>query len=124
MNKKKRLFIIKKVIDEGLFPSIDSFIEGCILDELMYAGFKPNLVEEFNKILDEYSFDGYHLSQHIIKYVEYYCKNPEVAAMQHVELNDCVSYFGEYYDGVPTIKYRKKDRYAIEPIVYKNKEQE
>lgn len=122
MNKEKRLSIIKSVVNKGLFPSIDSFIEGCILDELMYAGLKTDLVKEFNKVLNEYSFGDYHPSQYITKYIEHYCKNPEIAAMQHVELNDCVSYFGEYYDGVPTIKYRKKGRYAIEPIVGKEQE--
>lgn len=122
MNKEKRLSIIKAVVDKGLFQSIDSFIEGCILDELMYAGLKTDLVKEFNKVLNEYSLDGYHPSQRITEYVKHYCKNPDIVAMQHVELNDCVSYFGEYYDGVPTIEYRKKGRYAIEPI--EDKEQE
>ena len=116
MNKTKRASIIKATVDNGLFPSADIFIEGCIFNEIMYAGLKGNLVEEFNKILNEYSFDGYQPSKRIIALMEHFCKHPEIAAMQHVELNDCVSYFGEYYDGVPTIKYRKKDRFKIEPI--------
>ena len=122
MNKLDRMFIIKTVIDKGLFPSIDAFVEGCILDEFMYAGRKNNVADEFNKVLKEYSFDFYQPSKRIVSYMEHYSKNPDTAAMQHVELNDCVSYFGEYYDGEPTIKYRKKGRYEIKPIVYKEQE--
>ena len=34
------------------------------------------------------------------------------------ELNDYVSYIGEYYDGTPTSKYRKAGRFKIEPIKF------
>ena len=116
MNRTDRLQIIKKVVELHLFPSREVFIEGCILDELMYAGLKTDVEKEFIKVLQTYSFDWYMPSNRIKKYISHYSANPMLASMQHFELNDFVSYFGEYYDGTPTILYRKEGRYEITPI--------
>ena len=87
----------------------------------MYAGLKAwanklDINEEFIKVLQAYSFEGYQPSEQVLGYIRHYSMCPQLAAMQHVDLNDCVSYIGEYYDGTPTSKYRQKERYEIEPI--------
>lgn len=120
MNKKERRAIIKEVVARNIFASEKEFIEGCILDELMYAGLKGlitnNLSAEYIKVIATYEYEDYQPSDRILNYIKYYSNKPEVAAMQHVDLNDCVSYIGEYYDGTPTSRYRKKERFVIEPI--------
>ena len=80
----------------------------------MYASVKAlkehlNVQEEFNKVLEAYSFDGYTPTTNVLNYIKHYSLFPEVAAMQHVDLNDNVSHIGEYYDGTPTSKYRKRE---------------
>ncbi len=95
---------------------MNDFIECCILDELMFAGRKGNVKQEFEKVMQAYSFEGYKPSQRILNYISHYTANPEVAGMQHVEINEGVSYFGEYYDGTPTSLFRKKGRFEITPI--------
>jgi hypothetical protein len=84
----------------------------------MYAGVKAlkehlNVQEEFNKVLEAYSFDGYTPSTNVLNYIKHYSLFPEVAAMQHVDLNDNVSHIGEYYDS-PNFKIQKKGRYKIQ----------
>lgn len=116
MNKSDRLKIIKRTVELHHFPSVESFIEDCIIDELMYAGLKTDVISVFNKVLQAYSFDDYIPSQRIVAYISHYSAHPKLAAMQHVEINDHVSYIGEYYDGVPTNIVREKGRFEIVPI--------
>lgn len=123
MTKEDRLYIITKV--SGLqFPSIielTEIIDLFVLDELKYAGIKArgqqlDIRKEFAKVLETYDFDGYTPSQIVSNYIKNYSANPILASMQHYDLNDYVSYIGEYYDAEPTSKYRKPGRYEIEPI--------
>lgn len=121
MTKEQRYQIIQKIIELEGFCSINSMIDSIIMDELMYAGvrakkYETNVEEEFYKVLETYNFEGYTPSSSILNYIKHYSLYPEVAAMQHVDLNDMVSYIGEYYDGTPTAMYRKKGRYEVEPI--------
>ncbi len=116
MTRSERLKIINKVVELKIFPSINDFIECCILDELMFAGLKHNVKQEFEKVIQTYTFEGYNPSQRILNYISHYTANPELAALQHYDLNDCISYIGEYYDGTPTHLLRKKGRFEITPI--------
>lgn len=123
MTKKDRFAIIAKYSGkEHPKPSdISHIIDFFVLDELKYAGRKAwfkklNTLDEFNKVLEAYSFDGYSPSPGVINYIKHYSLNPQTAAMQHIDLNDNVSYIGEYYDGTSTTEYRKKGRYKIDPI--------
>ena len=123
MTKENRWAIIKKWsgTEHATVIQLQSFIDECVKDELMYAGLKAwtnkiDIGEEFEKVLQAYSFKGYSPSMNVLNYIKHYSVNPEIAAMQHVDLNDCVSYIGEYYDGTPTSRYRKKGRFVIEPI--------
>ena len=121
MEKLKRYKIILKVAELESASDISKLIEGFIIDELRYAGLKARgdkdtLSKEIRCVLEAYSFDNYGLSSRIKNYIDYALANPFVATMQHYDLNDLVSYLGEYYDGTPTAKYRKKERYKIEPI--------
>jgi len=123
MTKEDRWAIIAKwsEVENPSINDVKHFIDECVRDELMYAGLKAwygklDTREEFEKVLQAYSFDGYEPSQNICNYIQHYSLYPELAAMQHVDLNDCVSYIGEYYDGTPTSKYRKEGRYKVEPI--------
>jgi len=125
MTKENRWGIIEKrsEIEHPTVEQLHSFIDGCIIDELMFAGLKAwnnriDIGDEFEKVLQAYSFEGYEPSIRILNYIKHYSMFPEVAAMQHVELNDYVSYIGEYYDGTPTSKYRKAGRFKIEPIKF------
>ena len=125
MTKEDRRAIIEKwsKIENLSILQVHSFIDNCITDELMYAGLKAwsnkiDIGDEFEKVLQAYSFEGYEPSIRILNYIKHYSMFPEVAAMQHVELNDYVSYIGEYYDGTPTSKYRKAGRFKIEPIKF------
>lgn len=104
MDKKQRLEIIKKVAQ--YYPK-SSIIDSFIIDELKYAGKKAlqnnlNLEEEYNKVLETYTFDGYVPSEKVNAYVKHYILNPTIAGMQHTELKRFVSYIGEYYDGTVT----------------------
>ena len=121
MTKEQRFQIIQKITELEGFRSINSIINSIVRDELMYAGIRAkkygtNVEEEFHKVLDTYNFDGYEPSASILSYIKHFSMYPELAAMQHVDLNDSVSYIGEYYDGTPTAMYRKKGRYEVEPI--------
>ena len=123
MTKEDRRAIIEKwsKIENLSILQVHSFIDNCITDELMYAGLKAwsnkiDIGDEFEKVLQAYSFEGYEPSTRVLNYIKHYSMFPEVAAMQHVDLNDCVSHIGEYYDGTPTSKYRKEGRFKIEPI--------
>lgn len=123
MTKEDRFAIIAKYSgkEHPKSSDINRIIDFFILDELKYAGRKAwfkklNTLDEFNKVLEAYSFDGYNPSPCVINYIKHYSLNPQTAAMQHTDLNDNISYIGEYYDGTPTTEYRKKDRYKIEPI--------
>ena len=123
MTKEDRFRIIAKASGKVSPSPIDITydIDFFVLDELKYAGLKAwgqqlDVNEEFNKVLEAYNFDGYSPSQNVLNYIRHYSLYPELAAMQHCDLNDNVSYIGEYYDGTPTAKYRKAGRYEIEPI--------
>ena len=123
MTKEDRRAIIEKwsKIENLSILQVHSFIDNCITDELIYAGLKAcsnkiDIGDEFEKVLQAYSFEGYEPSTRVLNYIKHYSMFPEVAAMQHVDLNDCVSHIGEYYDGTPTSKYRKEGRFKIEPI--------
>lgn len=128
MTKEQRLYIIREVCKlygntASLFQMVDYFV----LEELQYATIKVRrenlpIQQEFKKIIELYTFDGYMPSKRVLSFYKQACNDIVVASMGHVELNDCVSYIGEYYDGEPTIKYRKKGRYEIKPIVCKEQE--
>ena len=120
MDKETRHKLLELIAKE-LSISFQEATNAVLRDELMYVGLKAaieglDIKAEFSKVLDIYNFEGFTPSNLAIKYIEHFSMNPKVAAMQHVDLNDYVSYIGEYYDGTPTIKYRKEDRYKVEPI--------
>ena len=129
MTKEDRLYIIKKY-KELITPEapLEDIISCFIFDELRYLPIKClqehlNVADEIEKVIQLYAFDGYSLSPYLKSWIRHCIQQPELAAMGlHVELNDCVSYFGEYYDGTPTSEYRKKGRYKIEPICVKEQE--
>ena len=121
MTKEDRLYIITKVsgLPNPSMIKLANTIDSFILDELQYAGLKASFCDvskEFSKVLAAYDFDGYSPSLRIKNYIKHYSANPQIASMQHYEINDSVSYIGEYYDGEPTCKYRKPGRYEIQPI--------
>ena len=123
MNKEERFAIIVKVSGKANpSPSeISGLIDAFIKDELMYAGLKAwyrqlDVKEEFKRVLEAYDFEGYSISTNIKNYIRHYSAEPMLAAMQHCDLNDCVSYIGEYYDGTPTHLFRNKSRFEIDPI--------
>lgn len=123
MTKEDRWAIIEKWsgIEHPTVKQVQCFIDRCVTDELMYAGLKAwanklDINEEFNKVLRAHSFEGYQPSNQVLGYIRHYSMCSQLAAMQHVDLNGCAFYIGEYYDGTPTSKYRKKGRYEIEPI--------
>lgn len=122
MEKTNRYKVILKVAELKSNSNISDLIEDFIFDELRYAGLKAKgdrnvLSREIRHVLEAYDFDNYILSSRIKNYIEHLCANPFIASMQHYDLNDYVSYVGEYYDGTPTAEYRRKGRYFIEPIV-------
>ena len=120
MTKEDRFRIIAKASGKVSPSPIDITydIDFFVLDELKYAGLKAwsqqlDVNEEFNKVLEAYNFDGYSPSQNVLNYIRHYSLYPELAAMQHCDLNDNVSYIGEYYDKVlgSLENINKKDQY-------------
>lgn len=115
MNKEQRWEIICKVSAKAApaIAEISNLIDNIVLDELKYAGFKAykdgaDTGKEFQKVLDTYSFEGYAPCKRVLNYISHYSMYPELAAMQHVELNEAVSVIGEYYDGTPTSVFSRK----------------
>lgn len=106
MNKETRLSIIKRVLDNGVFPALtlNDLIEVFIIDELKYAGSKArrekvSVNEEYKKVIDAYSFDDYKISERVRNYMTHYSTNTLLASMQH--FGNYVRYIGEYYDKTP-----------------------
>lgn len=122
MTKEDRLYIIKKYkeLREPDAP-LETIISRFIYDELKYVPIKClterlNVADEIEKVIQIYAFDRDSLPVYITSWIRCCIQHPELAAMGHVDLNDYVSYIGEYYDGTPTSKYRREGRYKIEPI--------
>ena len=124
MTKEQRLIIADKYAE--LFPDLgrEHLLSGALIDELNYVHLKcaryPELdyVEEFQKVMDAYTFDGILIPESIIKYKDNILRlgKPKWFHVNHYDLNDSVSYIGEYYDGTPTVECRKKGRYPIKSL--------
>ena len=114
MNKEQRWEIICKGSAKAAHKNaVSDLIDEIVIDELKYAGLKAyrdklDTSIEFQKVLDTYSFEGYSPCRRVLNYINHYSMYPELAAMQHVELNESVSLIGEYYDGTPTSRYSRK----------------
>lgn len=125
MTKKQLLIIADKYAE--LYPALgrEHLLSGALMDELNYVHLKciqhPEIVPsvEFQKVVDYYTIDGITIPESIIKYKDILLqlKKPQWYNVNHYELNDSVSYIGEYYDGTPTSKYRKRGRFRIDPII-------
>ena len=120
MTKEQRLAIIQNY-SKTEFETKDAFFEAIVLNELMFAGFKSywkklDAEKEINKVLDLYTFEGMPLSQRCLNYAQHCIDFPDIPGHDHIDINDGVSYIGEYYDGTPTTLLRKKGRYEITPI--------
>lgn len=124
MTKEQRLIIAEKYAE--LFPTLgkEHLLSGALIDELNYVHLKcaryPELdyIEEFQKVMDIYTFSNMPIPESIIEYKNNILRlgKPKWYHVNHYELNDSVSYIGEYYDGTPTAEYRKKNRYPIKPL--------
>lgn len=119
MNAEQRQNIVKKVaklIERDYNDVLCSFL----MDELNYS--EVNIItdnggeEEVQKICQAYGITEDKLPKDILPFVERIRSWPPIGGWDHYDLNDYVSYIGEYYDGEPTTKYRKKGRYPIDQI--------
>ena len=111
MNKEDRLSIITETAKRYPQASMQEIIDCFIIEELRHAAMNvfpedTDISEEFNKVLDLYSFDAFPISDKIKAYVKHYSKHPVEARMQHVDLNHFILNIGCYYDGSPADKYR------------------
>lgn len=120
MNAETRQKIIK-IVAEHEHRSFENELFLFLKDELIHA--EMNILtddggqKEIEKIFKAYGITEEDLPESIIPFIER-IKNwpPYRGAIDHYDLNDSVSYIGEYYDGEPTAKYRKNDRYPVAPI--------
>lgn len=122
MNKEKRRAFIKAIAERESI-SEEQVITALLLQELDYCHLKccnPKIDyrKEFDCVMEAYTFEDLPFPEDVIKYKNHILSfgQPWIGHVNHYDLNDTVSYIGEYYDGTPTIKYRKKDRYHIDPI--------
>ena len=121
MTPTKRLQIIQYVA-ELQHVDVECILQDCVLDELKYANMKAAFLSvsrepEISKILNAYNITEDNLSGRERRYIQRIISfGNGRGIIDHYDLNDSVSYIGEYYDGEPTTKYRQKGRYEINPV--------
>lgn len=122
MTTDKRLKILE-YLAEHRHVDIKNIIQDCVFDELRYANMKAGLLSisrepEIAKILGAYNITKSDLSEREIAYIQRIISfGNRRGLIDHYDLNDSISYIGEYYDGEPTEKYRQNGRYSIDPII-------
>jgi len=122
LTKEQRLAIAMKYTELCSDMTMESLLNGALHDELLYIYVKCGgwdakkevLLKEFQKAVEAYTLDGFNINQSVFNRISHYLK--ESPPPGHFDLNDCVSYFGVYYDGRPTKELRKSGRYIIKPL--------
>ena len=122
MNKEKRRAFIK-AIAEIEKTSEEQVVCSLLRQELDYCHLKCcnpeiNYKNEFSSVMEAYTFKNLPIPESAVKYKEHLLAfgQPWIGHVGHYDINDTVSYIGEYYDGTPTKEYRKKERFEINPI--------
>lgn len=122
MTFEERIKIIE-YLAEHQHVDIKNIIQDCVFDELRYANMKAGLLSisrepEVTKILNAYNITKSDLSEREVTYIQRIITfGNKRGLIDHYDLNDSISYIGEYYDGEPTKKYRQNGRYSIDPII-------
>lgn len=122
MNKERRRAFIKAIAErEG--RSEEGVVGALFHREVDYCYMKCcnpmiDYKMEFCILTEAYTFEDLPIPESAVKYKDHLLSfgQPWVGHLGHYDLNDTVSYIGEYYDGEPTAQYRKKDRFHIDPI--------
>lgn len=99
MTKTERIEAIKEIAKKFSL-TINEVANECIFDDFKYAGQKKNVKEEFDKVIEAYSYEGFVLSERNTNYYNHYIQLPELAAMQSSHKHSYLKNIGEHYDGV------------------------
>ena len=122
LTKEQRLAIAKKYTELYSDMSMENILNGALHDEIQYiyakcGGWdakKEVLLKEFQKAVEAYTLDGFNINQSIFNRISHYLK--ESPPPGRYDNNDCVSYFGVYYDGRLTREIRRSGWYEIDPL--------
>ena len=119
-------------MSEKFSLTINEVANYCIFDDFKYAGHKKdiNVKEEFDKVIEAYSYDGFVLSERNTSYYNHYIQLPELAA-QPLQKHTYLNYIGEHYDGVkiektplPELPFRSDEEKMYEEEIYKKELEE